>query len=306
MADDPYDLLGVPRTATTEEIRRAFLKLAKKNHPDLNPGDAAAEKRFKAASAANDLLSDPERRARFDRGEIDAAGQERPRPRPSYREHAETAQGRRYAHAGTEAWEPEDLDDILGQMFGGARRSGPRRGHDESYRLSVDFLDAVNGASRRLTLPDGRTLDVKVPPGIEPGQILRLRGQGGEGTGDAPRGDALITIDITPHPFFRRDGRNIRMDLPVSLREAVLGERITVPTPRGPVQMTIPAKSDTGRELRLRGRGVAGHGHTAAGDLYVTLRVAIGPSDPALETFLRDWKQEPPFDPRAGMEEVSE
>jgi DnaJ-class molecular chaperone len=304
--DDPYTTLGVPRDATQDAIRRAYRKLAKQHHPDLNPGNAQAEERFKDIASANELLSDPEKRARFDRGEIDAAGQERA-PEPSYRHYAEAEPGRRYGHAGPQPgdWQTEDLNDLFGTMFEQERQAGARaarRGRDEHYALTTEFLDAVNGATRRLTLPDGRTLDVKIPPGTSEGQILRLRGKGGPGRNGGPDGDALIEVTVVPHRFFVRDGQDIRLELPVSVAEAVLGGQIEVPTPAGPVRMRVPPHSDSGTELRLRGRGVPAHGGQAAGDLYAKLRVVIGPPDAALEAFLRDWKPETPAEPRRGME----
>ena len=293
--DDPYTVLGVARDVGADEIRSAYRKLAKQNHPDLNPGNAAAEERFKAAAAANDLLSDPEKRARYDRGEIDAAGHERPPERPSYRSYADDAPGRRYRPSDRRG--EEAFSDLFGDFFG-ARAAGPHRGADERYTLVVDFLDAVRGATPRLTLPDGRTLDVRVPAGLEDGQTLRLRGQGGAGLNGGPAGDALIQVQVTPHPYFRREGDDIHLDLPVTLREAVLGGRITVPTPGGPVAMQVPPRSDTGRQLRLRGRGVPARGERPAGDLYATLRVVVGEADPALEAFLRTWTPEHDVDPR--------
>jgi len=309
-SDDPYSILGLSRTATPEEIRKAFRAVAKADHPDLNPGDAAAEARFKAANAAHDLLSDPEKRARFDRGEIDAAGQEAP-PRGYYRDHAGGAQGARYRGTGDPfggqgtGWggagmDADDLEDILG-MFGGGRAAGPRRGRDASYRLAVDFLDTVNGATRRLTLPDGRDLDVRIPPGLEDGQVLRLRGRGAPGTGGAPDGDALIEVAVGPHPVLERVGRDLRMDLPVTVAEAVLGARVEVPTPRGTVALTVPPRSDTSTQMRLRGRGVAEAGGTPAGDLIVTLRLVLGPVGPAVEAALRDGAGEAGEDPRASL-----
>lgn len=308
--DDPYKILGVAKDAKPEDIRRAYRKLAKQHHPDLNPGNKAAEETFKAVSTAYDLLSDAEKRARYDRGEIDASGTEKPQAR-TYRQYADAEHGARYgggAQAG--GWNSANFEDLFGDAFR-TRGAGPgagfgnnaqMRGQDERYSLTVEFLDAIRGVTRRLTLPDGRTLDVKVPPGIEQGQIMRLRGQGGAGWNGGPAGDALIEISIAGHPYFRRDGRNIRLELPVTLSEAVLGGRVTVPTPGGPVKMTIPAHSDTGTELRLRGRGVPKHDGQPAGDLYITLRVRVGPPDAALEAFLRDWKPEAPSDPRGGME----
>lgn len=305
-SDDPYETLGVARGASQAEIRAAYRKLAKQHHPDLNPGSKAAETRFKAVAAANDLLSDANKRARFDRGEIDAAGQEAP-PRHTYREHAEAASGRRYGARGPQAetWSQADIDDMFGGMFNEEARGGsrPRRGHDERYVLSAAFLDAVNGAVRRLTLPDGRTLDVKIPIGTTDGQVLRLRGQGAPGRSGGPGGDALIEIRVAPHRHFIRDGQDIRLDLPVRLREAVLGGPVEIPTPGGVVRMRIPAHSDSGTELRLRGRGVPAHGAVPAGDLHAKLRVVIGPADAALEAFLRDWQPEQDTDPRAQMGE---
>lgn len=313
MADDPYQVLGVARDATEEQIRRAYRRLAKQYHPDLNPGDKAAEERFKAVSGANEILSDPERRARYDRGEIDASGQERPPPGPppGWRGFAEGAEGARYAHAGgTDGVFTEGLDDLFGQFFrargaDNARAEMRVRGRDELYALEVAFLDAVRGATRRLTLPDGRTLDVRIPPGSEDGQTLRLRGQGGPGLNGGPAGDALIEIHVAPHPQFRREGNDIRLDLPVTLKEAVLGGKVPVPTPGGTVNLTIPAGSDTGRQLRLRERGVPAHAGQPAGDLYVTLRVQVGAPDPALEAFLRGWTPEHPADPRRELESAA-
>ncbi|MBP0493749.1 DnaJ C-terminal domain-containing protein [Pararoseomonas indoligenes] len=317
---DPYKVLGVGRTAGPDEIRKAFRRIAKANHPDLNPGDSAAEERFKAANAAHDLLSDPARRARYDRGEIDAAGQEVP-PRGYYRDHAEGPQGARYAGRGSGRGDPfagmgmgggnldpDDLESILG-MFrsgdGAGFRAGPRRGRDANYRLAVDFLDAVNGATTRLTLPDGGTLDVRIPPGLEDGQVLRLRGKGAPGAEGGAAGDALIEVAVGPHPFYERQGRDLLLELPVTMREAVLGAKVPVPTPRGEVTLTVPPRSDSGAQLRLRGRGVAaggqGSGAEPAGDLLVTLRLVLGPVDARLEEFLRDWTPEAAVDPREEM-----
>ena len=306
--DDAYETLGVARDASQEEIRSAYRKLAKQHHPDLNPGDLSAEERFKGISAANGLLSDPEKRGRYDRGEIDAAGQEQA-PGPSYREYADGERGRKYDHAGSgrSGWSRDDLSDMFGSMFNRDRGSAPDSampGEDERYALTTRFLDAVNGATQRLTLPDGRTLEVKIPAGTMSGQSLRLRSQGGHGWNGGDRGDALIKISVEPHPFFTRDGQDIRLELPVTLSEAVLGASVAVPTPSGTVLMSVPAGSDTGAKLRLRGRGVAKHGATPAGDLYATLRVQIGDPDPALQAFLREWKPTKPSDPRRAMESV--
>ena len=318
-ADDPYAALGVARDATEKQIRAAYRKLAKQHHPDLNPGDKAAEDRFKAISAANELLSDADKRARFDRGEIDASGQEQHPEREFYRRHAEGRQGAKYRSAGAQnPFADADMGDVFADLFGRAQAGGFQAGgqsgfqsgradmrmggQDLQYSLAVTFLDAVNGATRRLSLPDGGTLDVRIPPGIEDGQTLRLRGKGGAGRNGGPDGDALIEIQVQPHPYFRRDGRDIHVDLPVTVAEAVLGAKITVPTPRGSVAVTIPPRSDTGSRLRLRGRGVAAHRDSPAGDTILILQLVLGAPDPALDEFLRSHPG-PAQDPRAAMAE---
>ncbi len=311
MADDPYHLLGVPRDATEPQIRAAFLKLAKASHPDLNPNDPGAEARFKAINAAHALLADPAARARFDRGEIDAAGHEQPPPdaRP-YRAHAESAAGARYRHGADDAGD-DDLGDILSELFGAQAQGGGqgrgqgrgrRRGADRHYALTVPFLDAVRGSTQRLTLPDGESLDVRIPPGLESGQSLRLRGKGGAGE---PPGDALIEVTVMPHERFRRVGRDIHFDLPVSVSEAMLGARVPVATLDGRVTLTIPPGSDTGTKLRLRGKGVPATAGQKAGDAYVSLLVMLGPPDEALAAFLRSRENPPVWDPRAGLEDAA-
>lgn len=297
--EDPYKILGLGRDASQDDIRKAYRKLAKKNHPDLNPGDAKAEARFKDISAANGLLSDPDKKSRFDRGEIDAGGQEQ-RPQPSYREHAESDAGERYGQGG--GWGDEAFDDLFGSMFRRQGASGARRGQDQRYTLTTSFLNAVNGATQRLTLPDEGPLDVKLPPGTSEGQVLRLKGRGSPGRDGGPAGDALIEIQIAPHSYFSRDGQDIRLVLPISLREAILGGPVETPTPGGPVKLRIPPHADSGTELRLRGRGVPAHAGRGAGDLLVNLKVAIGPPDAALDDFIRDWTPASISNPRAAME----
>ena len=303
MANDPYTILGVARDATEQQIRSAFLKTAKASHPDLHPGDAKAEERFKAANAANDLLSDPERRARFDRGEIDGSGQERPPPGPSphqrsYRDHAESAAGMRY---GTDFDDrDDDLGDILSSMFGAQSRPDARRGGaDRRYSLLVPFLDAVRGTTQRLVLSVGGSLEVKISPGLESGQILRLRGKGEPGE---PPGNALIEVEVAQHPIFTKIANDIYLELPVTVSEATLGGSVSVPTISGPVTMTIPMHSDSGTKLRLRGKGVPASTGRPAGDAYVTLRIVLGPPDEGLATFFRDRKDAPAWDPRKGLE----
>jgi DnaJ-class molecular chaperone len=314
-AQDPYQILGVKRDATQDEIRRAYRKLAKQHHPDLNPGNKEAEDRFKAVSGANDLLSDAEKRARFDRGEIDASGAEKPPEHGYYRQHAEGAQGPRYQRAGgfTDGQEfgGEDMGDIFADLFGqrsGGQRGGRgggagmrMRGQDRAYSLTVDFVEAAQGAKKRLSLAPDSTLDVTIPAGFQDGQILRLKGKGEEGFGGGPPGDALIEIHVAPHPFFHRDGNDIRVEVPVTVKEAVLGGKITVPTVHGPVAMTVPPQSDAGKTLRLKGRGIA-PAKGEKGDQYVTIKIVIGdPADPALESFLKGWEPREAVDPRRGM-----
>jgi DnaJ-class molecular chaperone len=303
----PYEVLGIKPDASADEIRKAYRTLAKQHHPDLNPGNEAAERRFKEVSAANELLSDPDKRARFDRGEIDETGAERPQQH-YYRGYAEGAEGARYHPQ--DAVHAEDLEDLFANFFhgerGGPEAGGARgfraRGMDHSYSLTINFLEAVNGAKQRITLPDGASLDVTIPSGLQDGQILRLRGKGGAGLGDGPPGDALVTVQVAPHPFFRRVGNDIHVELPVTLAEAVLGAKITVPTVSGPVAMTVPPHADTGKTLRLRGRGVPAHGRDAAGDALIALKLVIGPDqDPELEAFLKGWAPKHPYDPRAAM-----
>ncbi|MBO1073031.1 DnaJ C-terminal domain-containing protein [Roseomonas marmotae] len=299
MAKDPYQALGVARGATEAEIRSAYRKLAKKHHPDVNPGNKQAEERFKEASAAYALLSDPEKRARFDRGEIDAEGQEQAPFGFGGGTHRSSGAGPGFAGA-------EDFSDIFSELFGRGMGGEARRmrGQDQHYRLGIAFLDSILGATRRLTLPDGRSLEVKVPAGIEDGQTMRLKGQGGQGIGGGPDGDALIEIVVAPHPQFRREGNDIHVEAPVTLAEAVLGGKIEVPTPTGPVTVTVPKHSDSGTRLRLRGKGVAAHGSHAAGNEYVTLRLVAGPVDPELEQALREWaERHASFDARAATVE---
>jgi DnaJ-class molecular chaperone len=324
-AQTPYEVLGVKPGASADEIRKAYRKLAKEFHPDLNPGKPAAEARFKAVTAANDILSDPEKRARYDRGEIDESGAER--PRYFYRPHAEGAQGRKYQPQGD--IDIGDLDDLFAMFGRGARGGGAggargsrgagaagegfsMPGPDRQFSLTIEFAVAATGGKQRLALAPEEWLDVTIPPGIEEGQVLRLKGKGAPGLGGGPPGDALIEVHIAPHPFFRREGDDIHVELPVSLAEAVLGARVSVPTVSGPVTMTIPKGSDAGTRLRLRGKGIQrrrrGSQTTGEatgnqpGDQYVTLKVVIGASDdPELAEFLKGWAERHPADPRRAM-----
>jgi DnaJ-class molecular chaperone len=294
---DPYQTLGVKKDASQDDIQKAYRRLAKKLHPDLNPGNELAEERFKEVSQAYDLLGDPGKRARFDRGEIDASGAERPRQR-YYRDFAEGAS----SYASDSGFADFGADDFLSEIFGRQARGNLRmRGQDVHYRLPLGFLDAINGGKQQLTLPDGSVLDVAIPPGTRDGQILRLRGKGRPGIGGGPPGDALIEIEVRPHRIFTRKGDDIHLELPISLSEAVLGGKVKVPTPSGEVTMSIPKWSNTGTVLRLKGQGVPRPNGTR-GDEYVTLKVMLPDRpDPDLEEFIARWRPATTRSPREAM-----
>lgn len=297
---DPYDILGVARTASSADIQKAYRRLAKKLHPDLNPGNKQAEERFKELSIANDILSDADKRKKFDLGEIDALGAERPRQQ-YYKDYAAQAGADHQYQNPSGFADFAGADDIFAELFRRqAEQSRRARGPDAHYRLSVEFLDAITGATRRLTLPDGGTLDVTIPPGIQEGQILRLRGKGAASRGEGEAGDALVEISILPHRFFTRVGDDIHLELPVTLGEAFLGANIKVPTPTGPVMLKVPKGSNTGSVLRLKGKGVPRRG--SAGDELVRLKVVLptGP-EPELETFLSKWAPRN-YEPRKDMQ----
>jgi DnaJ-class molecular chaperone len=307
LAQDPYQELGVPRTASADEIRRAFRKLAKQYHPDRNPGDKPAEERFKRVSGAFDILGDEDKRKKFDRGEIDADGREINRGfngDPFGRGGFDPRAG---AGAGAQ-FEGADLNDILGEMLGGrgGGRSGfsgfggfggPARGQDVRAQLVIDLEEAIQGGRKRVAFADGRTLDVTIPKGATEGQVLRLKGQGAAGR--AGPGDALIELAIRPHPVFRREGDSLVMDLPISVPDAVLGAKIEAPTPDGPVTLTVPKGSNSGSTLRLKGRGLPGAGGGGRGDLLARLQIVLpDPPDAELERFAEAWRKQRPYSPR--------
>jgi len=301
---DPYEALGVDRSATDKEIKDAFKKLARKFHPDLHPGDKKAEASFKEISAANDLLKDKEKRRRFDAGEIDASGVERPQER-FYRDFAD---GPAYAsHAAQDGFASnEELEEFLARAFagGGPRSEGTfrARGQDVSYALPVGFLEVANGAARTITLPDGKTLQVTIPEGAEDRQMLRLRGQGMPGFGGGPAADAYVELHVEPHPFFQRKDDNVHVEVPVTLKEAVLGARIEVPTIGGPVTVTVPKGSNAGSTLRLRDRGIRNRRSGQRGHQLIDLKVVLPTADePELVAFLESWQPKAPHDPRKEM-----
>lgn len=294
---NPYEVLGVAPTASAAEMQSAYRKLAKKLHPDLNPGDKTAEEKFKEVAGAYDLLSDAEKRKRFDSGEIDASGAERPQHQ-YYRDFAGSDQGHPYADTAGFA-DFMDADDAFAELLRrGQRGRANRRGQDMHFRLPIDFVDSIVGASKRLTLPDGGTLDVKIPPGLVDGQVLRLKGKGAPGAGKGGAGDALIEVEVLPDRRFTREDDDISLELPISLSEAVLGGRIRVPTPTGDVTMSVPKGSNTGTTLRLKGKG-APHRGGGQGDQFVRLKVVLPKSpDPELEAFVTNWSAGKDFNPR--------
>lgn len=296
MAGDPYAALGVKRTATAEEIRKAYKRIARESHPDLNPGDPAAEARFKAAAAAWDLLRDPEKRARYDRGEIDATGAERPERR-FYRDFAREGAGG--ARPGRGFQDLGGLGDIFEDLFGRASGGRGMRGQDLRYALETDFLEAVKGGLKRIQLPTGETLDVRIPEGTADGDQIRLRGKGAPGGAGGPPGDAIVTISVRPHRFFRREGDDILADLPVTIDEAVLGAKVEVPTIDGRVTVTVPKGASGGQVLRLRGKGARRKGGEGRGDQLLSIRIVLPPGGNAeLETFLASWRARNRYDPR--------
>jgi len=297
--NDPYEILGVARAATPEEIKKAYLRLAKKLHPDLNPGDGHAEEKFKEVSSANDFLSDPEKRRRYDAGEIDASGAERPQRR-YYKDYAETSGHRYETESGYADFAASD--DLLAELLRRrAQETRRARGVDLHYKLEIDFLDAVNGAKKEIVLPQEGALHVTIPAGIEEGQVLRLRGKGARSPGNGEAGDALIEVTVRPHHFFSRQGDDIYLDLPITLTEAVLGGEVKTPTPGGNVLLKIPKGSNSGTVLRLRGKGVSRGDQR--GDELVKLKVML-PTQPEaeLESFLSGWMPVTHYDPRQDME----
>lgn len=290
---DPYAVLGVARDAADGDIKKTYRRLAKKLHPDLNPGNRANEQQFKEVTAAYDLLSDPEKRARFDRGEIDAGGGER---------------GAGFRHPGARAYRRAasanfSFDDIITEILGRGRFANAG-GHEEervgdtNQALRLGFVDAARGGKQRITLPDGRAIEITVPPGVESGQTLRLRGQGARGPRGAAQGDVYLELDVEPHALFQRKERDIHVELPVTLPEAVLGATVTVPTIHGNVAVKVPRGSNSGSTLRLKGKGIAAP-DGKIGDQYVKLKVVLpDPPDPELSTFLERWGAKHAYDVR--------
>jgi len=295
---DPYSVLGLSKSASAADIKKSYRRMAKKYHPDANSDDKKASEKFSEISAAYEILSDEKKRAQFDHGEIDAEGH------PVFHPGAGGpfgggAQGSPFGGGG-QGFSAEDIfSGIFGNQRPGARgRTMRMKGQDRQYTLKVDFLDAVNGATKRITLPMGKTLNVKIPAGVNDGQVIRLKGQGEPGIGGGPAGDAMVAIEVGTHPLFERDGKTLKLELPVTLYEAVLGGKVEVPVPGGSVQLSIPAGSSGGRVLRLKGKGVHPKG-ASAGDLLVKLRIAMPPKvSPELEDLMKKQAGDNPYNPR--------
>ena len=312
---DPYSVLGVSRSASADDIKKAYRKLAKQHHPDLKPGDAANEERFKEISAAYTLLSDTEKRARYDRGEIDPSGQER---HAGFGTRGRTSRGKAYSSTADDSFFGGG-DDWFSDLFGGGPRrpggpgarmgsgsAGPRvRGSDISYSVTVPFVEAANGSKRRINLSNGKSIDVTIPPGTENETKLRLKGQGLPGIGGMPNGDAIVEVHVESHPYFTRQDSDIHVEVPITLNEAVLGATVNVPTISGKVAVKVPPGANTGSVLRLRGKGVVSQATKQPGDQYVKLKVVLpDPPDAELVKFVEQWSKTRSYDVRkkAGLE----
>lgn len=289
-----YDILGISKGASQQEIKSAYRKLAKKHHPDANPGDTKVEEKFKEISAAYHILGDEKLRARYDRGEIDEHGQEKMAGFRGQRASASAGFG--------------GAEDIFSEIFGNFRGGGfrgrvPEKGRDRKFAIEIDFMQAALGDKRRLTMGDGgRTLDVAIPAGVTDGQQIRLRGQGEPGIAGGPNGDILINVTVKPHSFFRREGQNVLIELPISLPEAVLGATVKVPTVDGTVNLKVPQGSNTGTTLRLKGKGIAGSGKGERGDQLVKLKVVLpDKQDKELQDWVEKWAEKHAYDARSKL-----
>ncbi|WP_395665960.1 DnaJ C-terminal domain-containing protein [Methylocella sp.] len=318
---DPYTVLGVTKGADAAAIKSAFRKLAKKFHPDQSTEPKAKEK-FSEINTAYEILGDEKKRAAFDRGEIDAEGKPRHPGFEGFGAGGPGGFGGRRPGGGFEGFEFNfggarpgaaggfDPGDILNEMFGGAGRRGrassappppPQRGEDAVAAVTIGLAEAVKGTTARVALPSGRTLEATIPAGIEDGKQIRLKRQGHQSLVGGEPGDAIVTVRIAKHPFFRVDGKDLRLDLPVTLYEAVLGAKVNAPTLDGMVELAVPAGSNGGRTLRLRGKGLP-HAAGGAGDLFVTLRIVLpDESDPDLAALMRKWEAQKPYNPRADL-----
>jgi len=331
---DPYEVLGMSKGASPEDIKKAYRKLAKKLHPDSNKKDPKAATKFAELNGAYEIVGDEDKRKAFDRGEIDAEGKPRFHGFEGFGGRPGTGPfGGREGNFESFTWGPDGFrrgtsrggsgggggggggdgghgfEDILSQMFGGRARGGPGatfeaedigsaiRGQDVTANAVITLNEAAHGGTRRLELPIGKEVEFKIPPGIADGQQIRLRGQGMPAPHGGPPGDVLITVSIAPHPLFKVDGQNLRLELPVTLYEAVLGAKVRVPTLDGAVQLSIPPNTSSGRAFRLKGKGLPGK--SGAGDLYATVKIILPDGkDAELEELMKKWRDEKPYDPR--------
>ncbi len=306
LAQDPYTVLGVSRQASADEIRKAYRRLAKQYHPDRNQGDAKAEERFKAVSGAFDIIGDAEKRKKFDRGEIDADGNERA-----------TMGGGPFSGGGApRGWPPrghaggagagqtgfDDISDIFGDFFGGGRAQGgpragggrrpmPQKGRDIRYRLTVEFLEAALGIAKRVKLSDGRDIDVAIPEGLRDGQTLRLKGQGQPGVSGGAAGDVLVEISVTPHAVFQVKGDDVHLEVPITLKEAILGAKVEIPTLKGAVAIKLPPNTSSGVSFRLRDKGLKDPKSGQYGDLFAKTKIVLPEGkDSQLQDFAKNWE----------------
>jgi DnaJ-class molecular chaperone len=335
---DPYEVLGVQRSANAGDIKKAYRKLAKKLHPDSNKKDPKAADKFAELNSAHEIVGDEDKRKAFDRGEIDAEGKPRFQGFEGFRGGHPGAGGGPDVGGGrggfeSFTWGPDGFrrsttrggnaggagpgggrfEDILSGMFGFGGAAGPRggpsfeaedigsamRGQDIAASMTITLNEAAHGGARRVGLPNGKDLEVKIPAGVTEGQTVRLKGQGGPAPHGGPAGDVLITVSIAPHPLFKLEGQNLRLELPVTLYEAVLGAKVRVPTLDGAVELAIPANTSSGRTFRLKGKGLPGK---TAGDLYVTTKIVLPDGkDAVLEELMAKWRDSKKYDPRSGM-----
>jgi len=320
---DPYEVLGVPRGASAAAIKSAYRKLAKKHHPDANKNDPKSAARFSELNSANEIIGDEDKRKQFDRGEIDAEGKPRfqgfpsgdPRARGASPGGGFESRTFRTGGAGPGGFGGGGFEDILNSMFsgGGVRGARPGAGNtfefdpggialdlDLSVAMTVSLEESVKGAEKRVRLPTGKELNVRIPAGVAAGQQIRLKGQGETAPGHPP-GDLLIAVSIAPHPFFKVDGGNLRVDLPITLYEAVLGGKVRVPTLGNAVELSIPKNTSSGRTFRLKGKGLP-KAAGATGDLFVTTRIMLPDgNDSELEALMQKWRDGHPYNPRSDL-----